>query len=223
MRLSNALAALDELLPGPTRGWGAGQFTDPTLLYVTGFDAEARAFEYAVNPRFGRQDARLAALSSPYRVSVDVELFLGRPVPEQQASRTLAASPLNGFERLTVAQMRNRLRPTFEDPFDLVLQENDSLLLQRDQIEAIRDAQLRYLARVDSVWTNVAEHFAALPKRYDVQLEGRRLEEAYTAVIAVGWEETPVLREILLVPQLARVPGTVRSLLDRKRPLMMIR
>lgn len=82
--------------------------------------------------------------------------------------------------------MRNRLRPTFEDPFDWVLQENDSLLLQRDQIEAIHAAQLRYLARVDSVWTNVAEHFATLSKRYDVQLEGCQLEEAYTAVIRSG-------------------------------------
>jgi hypothetical protein len=66
------------------RGWGEATFKDPRLLTPTKFDTAQRAYEYRVNPTFGRSSTQLGAVPSPARLSLAIRLALGRSADEQR-------------------------------------------------------------------------------------------------------------------------------------------
>ena len=60
--IANPLTGIDALVHGSNNlhGWGAPSATDPTLLFIRGFDPTTNSYHYDVNPRFGasRQGTR---------------------------------------------------------------------------------------------------------------------------------------------------------------------
>jgi len=75
---SNVLAGLDQLLHGDNlHGWGQPNFSDPTLLYVEGFDPVSQTFKYNVNGRFGSTSASQNVFRVPFVVALQAKLTLG--------------------------------------------------------------------------------------------------------------------------------------------------
>jgi len=103
---SNVTAGLDYLLHGPSQIRGWGQFPDPdaTLLEVRGFNAEDRAFVYAVNPHFG-QPLQGGLLRLPFRLTLQARVTFGSD-PRYQ--------PLLSAIRSQLSNMRSSLRASVE-------------------------------------------------------------------------------------------------------------
>ncbi len=93
VRASNVTAGLDYLLHGPSglRGWGQLPFADATLLRVRGFDADAAAYRYEVNPRFGEVLGARGFLRTPATVTLQARFTLGADPAYQSFARTVAA------------------------------------------------------------------------------------------------------------------------------------
>jgi len=223
LRVANMLGLLDDVVHAQPRGWGASGGVDPYLLSVRGCDPVTQAYRYAVNPTFGQRDQGLTALRAPYRISIDAQLYLGKSFADQQAVRTIGMSRLGGTVHQSPERIAARLRPTFVDPYALLLEQADSLLLQREQVTAITAAQSRLTARTDSIWLAAASDFAALPERFDPKVVGDRLQRTYADVIKALQDGVQPLTGILAKPQLERLPGDVQELLARQRPLFHFR
>jgi hypothetical protein len=220
--LANPLAGVDQLLHGSRlHGWGSPTAVDPTLMRVVGFDASSRTMRYAVNPRFGTSQPGAAWLQAPFRVTLSVRVDLSKPVPEQQLERFLMPGRAgHKGKRLTAEELKIRYSHNLIDPFREVLQLSDSLLLQREQVEALRDAQAQLARRADSAWTALAKEFAALPDDFDA----RRTLEHQEAVIdsvydLVRVEVRRVLPSVLTPVQLRLLPPLTRYLLEHEGPL----
>jgi hypothetical protein len=226
VNVANPLGGLDQLLHrGAPRGWGAPAFADPVLYQVRGFDPAAGRFRYAVNPRFGDTRPAATALRAPFRLTLDVRLDLGRPLPEQQLDKWLR--PGRGGRpgaRLTADELKTRYARNVPDPYAGILQESDSLLLTRDQSDAIAEAQTRYKARIDSLFTPLADHLAALGDRFDVADVLRRQE----ATMDAAWELTRLdvqrtLPRVLSPTQRRLLPWPAEMLDKAREPLKGMR
>ena len=78
--VSNPLGAADLLLHGQDnlRGWGQSPFPDQTLLYVRGFDpADASAYRYEVNPRFGSTNPQFSQFRQPVTLTMSLRVDVG--------------------------------------------------------------------------------------------------------------------------------------------------
>jgi hypothetical protein len=219
LNVANALSGVDLLLHGSRgfRGWGNPVRPDPVLYRVRGFDPEAQRFRYDVNPRFGDTRAASRLLGTPFRVTIDARVDLGRPLQLQQLERYLrpgrAGRP---GTRPSVDSLITRYTRSVPDIYAMTLQLSDSLLLAPTQVEALQGAQAAYNQRMNAVWRELAEYLAALPDAYDPAEALRRQE----AAIDQGWDitrlEGPALREILSPLQLRMLPSLVDYVINAK-------
>lgn len=220
LAFANPLGGLDQALHGANHlhGWGTAAYPDPLLYTPTGFDATSDRFKYVINPRFGNTNPNNVLLRSPFRVTLDVRLILGRPLPQQQINRWI--KPGRGGRKgpkLSAVELERRYARSVPDPYPAILQQSDSLLLTRDQMEALQAADKGYLQRVDSVWTELSEYLASLPDQYSTAEALRRQE----AAVADGWELTKLdvqrtLPTILSLIQLRLLPGEAAYLMKTK-------
>jgi hypothetical protein len=210
LNLSNPLGGLDQVLHGSNdlRGWGTPATPDPILYNVRGFDPVSQRFSYAVNPRFGSTSPSSNTLRAPFRVTLDVSLVLGRGVAEQQMERWIEPGRSRPGTKLGVADLKRRYATSVPNPYPGVLQLADSLLLSRDQFEAVQRISADYNKKVDSAWTDLATYLAALPTSFD-RAEALQRQEATVGDV---WEMTRLhvqenLRTVLTPLQLTLVGG----------------
>jgi carboxypeptidase family protein len=225
LAFSNPLGGIDRLLHGPNglHGWGSTMSPDPNLYIVRGFDPAASRFIYDVNPRFGRSRLSDAFNRTPFRVTLDISLDIGTPMPLQSIQRFLTPGR-NGDKRprLSASDLKKRYQRTVNDPYEEILQQTDSLLLSREQSEAITAEDARYRAGMDSIWTAAAEKLAALPDVFDAKIAVKLQEDASDA----AWEYSriSVKRSLgrLLSPLQIELEGGLASMLYRaKKPVQM--
>jgi hypothetical protein len=218
--LINPLGGLDQVLHGKNRlhGWGTPAQTDPVLYAVRGFDASARVFKYEVNPRFGGASPG-GTLGVPFRISIDVAFNFSRDIPLQQLERSLKPGR-RGYPgpRLTIPELKLRYAINLPNAYAAIIADPDSLLLSPDQVEALRQAQVKWLEQRDTLLASLAGYLADLGETYDVT-DALNYQEA---TLARGWElarvdAQQVLSRILSPAQLRIVPG-VASTLMRLRP-----
>jgi hypothetical protein len=216
VNLANPLALADRVVNGSRlRGWGSPAIPDPTLYYVRGFDAASRAYRYAVNLQFGRPFAGTAAFREPFRITLDVSIDWGRPLPMQQLR--LLLRPGRGGRpgnRVSPEVLQQRYRQTVPDVYAAVLSQSDSLLLLPEQVTALSSAQRSYRTQVDSVWRDLAQYLAALPDEYDQAEALRRQEAATRSVWMINAAQGPVLRSTLFREQIRLLTGVVRSIIE---------
>jgi hypothetical protein len=210
LNLTNPLGGLDQLLHGSDhlRGWGTQPFADPVLYNVRGFDAANSRFVYQVNPRFGTTNPSLNTLRAPFRLTLDVSMTLGRPATEQQLERWLnpgrAGHP---GPKLTSDELVKRYIRTVLDPYASIATESDSLLLTRDQLEAVRAAQAHWTEMMTAHWKKLADYFVALPEVYDVSDAYKHQEDASDEGWAKSWADVhEQLPRILSPLQLTLLP-----------------
>jgi hypothetical protein len=220
LAFSNPLGGLDQVLHGANhlRGWGTAAYPDQMLYTPVGFDAATNRFKYVINPRFGSTDPANTLLRAPFRVTLDIALTLGRPLDQQQIDRWI--KPGRGGRpgpKLTANELERRYARSVPDPYKAILQESDSLLLTRDQFEALQSADKVYLTRIDSVWAGLGEYLAGLPDQYSLAEALKRQDSAVDA----GWELTKLdvqrtLPSILSPIQLRLLPGVASYLMRTK-------
>ena len=221
VNFTNVLGGIDQILHGSSRlhGWGTQPMPDPVLYNVRGFDPTSRRFAYAVNQRFGNTNPSQSTLRAPFMLTLDVRLYLGRDVMQQQVERFLRPGR-SGFPgpRLTVDDLKRRYERNISDPYAEILAETDSLLLSPVQESALRQAQTKYRIRIDSVWTALGEYLVALGDEYDVAAATRRQNDAYDD----GWDLSQAdvqatLPSMLTLVQLRILPGMAHEYFHSKK------
>ena len=217
--IANPLAGFDRLLHGPSRlrGWGTSISPDPILLVVRGFDPQSNRFQYDVNPRFGGTSLSQSTIRTPFRVTLDVSFDLGPSMAQQQLARVLnrgrAGRP---GARLSADSIRGRFARNVPSLYAAIIDEADSLLLSRTQIDSLRAGHERWERKVDAIWTRLANALAALSDDYDVRTATQMTEDATDAAWESSREEVPTIRGILSPLQLSLAPGNVQYLANAK-------
>jgi hypothetical protein len=122
----NTLTGLDQLLHGSDnlRGWGQPVFPDRTLLYVRGFDAATNSFKYEVNEHFGASSGTRNAFRVPFQIALQARVTLGQD-PATQQFRNAVGGGRGG--RSTPEELRTRMARAVPNPFQMILDREDSL------------------------------------------------------------------------------------------------
>ncbi len=213
LNISNPLAGVDQALHGSggLRGWGTAAAPDPVLYNVRGFDPVAQRFRYEVNPRFGDTRPSATTFRAPMRLTLDFRLDLSKSIGQQQLERSLAPGRRLPANALKAMYSRNVL-----DVYQQILAESDSLLLSKEQLQALKDAQTRYRTRMDSLWSDLADYVAALPEHYDGAAALKRQEAATDKGWEITWKEGAAIKAILNPLQLRMIPDFVGMIINAK-------
>lgn len=133
----NLLGGLDELFHGADgiKGWGGFARPDNTLLQVTGFDAAAQQFRYAVNERFGATGAGATAIRQPFQLAVQMRYSIG-----QDRLRDLRRNFFGGGQgQPTLAQqILGRIDSLAPHPAKATLALREQLVLDPRQVERLQ-------------------------------------------------------------------------------------
>lgn len=222
LAIANPLGGLDQVLHGADRlrGWGSVRYADNVLYSVNGFDPVARKFTYAVNPAFGAPRRGYSALAAPFRVTLDVTLDVGMSRAEQQIIRWFMPGRGRPGEKLESDELRKRYARNVTNPYRSILWLTDSLLLSRDQVDRLQQADTLYRAQMDSLWTQMVSELVALPDNFKSRV-AMDIQETW---IDRAWELTRLsvkknLREILNPLQLTMLPSLVQWMYDSDKPI----
>jgi hypothetical protein len=210
----NVLAGVDQLLHGSDlKGWGASPLPDPVLLRVRGFDPTQQRFQYDVNGRFGsiRQSAVLSR--TPFRLTLDVSVDLGRSPAAQRLEQNLRIRPALVGTRAPVDTIRKRYLAGFQDIYGGLLRMSDSLALSANQIERIEHRRPLLLARADTIYTRLATYLAALPNGFDSESAVVQVNAATDDAWRAIADEVPFLKELLSKGQIRRLPFGMRDMI----------
>ena len=213
---ANVTGALDQLIHGSDHlhGWGLLPIPDQTLYQVRGFDPTARRFIYAVNPRFGASGPTTTTRRNPFRITVDVQLDLGRSADEQRVEQTIRMRPSLYGTRAPVDSIRNRyVRSSFSDIYAVMLRLADSLALSRDQTESVQARQTGLKARADTIFGDLAKYLVALPESFDVKDAAKHVTAARDSVWKVIYGEREFLTSTLTPGQIHLLPGPIQQMI----------
>ena len=214
--LSNPLGAADLLVNGSgnLRGWGQNISPDQSLLYVRGFDPEARRYTYEVNQRFGATRPRFLVLRNPATLTATVRYDLGAMREHQSLRMQLATGRTQPGSRAAEQAFRSLGTQGIPNPMVTILRQQDSLRLTSRQADSIAAMNRRYTYRTDSIWAPVARYYATLPTRFDEDLAYDRYIQARRAQIDMLIRIVPVIRELLTADQRRKLPQQIVNVLD---------
>ena len=163
----NPLAGLDQVLHGSNnlKGWGQPNRADPTLLYVSGFDAANQRFIYTVNDRFGDNPASRAAIRSPFQVALSARLQLGPDRQRDLLEGTLrgingdraAGGRAGGGRNFDIRTIVNRVAP---NPVTAIIALKDTLQLTSEQVTRLQTVADSLSAKNDSLIADVEQQLA---------------------------------------------------------------
>jgi hypothetical protein len=159
----NPLAGLDQLLHGSDnlKGWGQPNRSDPTLLYVSGFDPVQQRFIYTVNDRFGDNPAARTAIRTPFQLALSARLQVG---PDRQ--RDLLEGTLRGINggraagggrNFDIRTIVNRVAP---NPATAIIALKDTINLTDDQVTRLQAVADSLTAKNDTLIAGVEQQLA---------------------------------------------------------------
>jgi hypothetical protein len=224
--INNPLGGLDQLLHGNNlKGWGTPSFPDRVLYYVRGFDSATKQYSYEVNPRFGDTRPSATTLRVPFRVTLDVSFGFGPSEDEQQINRMLRRGRNgNPGPRLDSAGIVRRYCGNLPDWYNDIIQQADSLLLTRDQVDALRAARASYLERLRAHWGRFAAHLASTPGTYDTKALAKEQSDVTDEAWDIARDDAQATLPKILTPvQLKILPGNSRFIYESKQPIRGVR
>jgi hypothetical protein len=218
LNMLNVLGGFDELLHGANslHGWGSAPAPDPVLYRVRGFDASSQRFLYDVNGRFGSASPATTMLRSPFRVSLDVSVDLGRSPAAQGIEQSLRIRPGLLGTRAPADTIKKRYIVSFTDVYGALLRMSDSLALSRDQIQQIQRRRVPLTAKADTIYSGLGAFLAALPNKYDDGVAQTHINAARDDVWKAIYAEIPFLKTLLSPGQVQRLPLGMRQALTVK-------
>jgi hypothetical protein len=224
--VANPLAGLDQLLHGnELRGWGSLGTPDRVLYYVRGYDSTTKRFKYEVNPRFGDTRPSANPFRAPFRVTLDFRMDLSRDANIQQMDRMLAPGRRgNPGTKLDSAAILKRYCGNLPDWYSQTIALTDSLLLTRDQVEALQAAKVAYSKRIADHWGAWAGKLAGVPDNFNVF----DLKKQDSLMVNAAWElarleAKATLPRILSPVQLKLLPSYARTFVESKEPITGMR
>ncbi|MEP6620868.1 MAG: carboxypeptidase-like regulatory domain-containing protein [bacterium] len=209
LNVTNPLGGIDQLLHGSDamRGWGSGARPDNTLLTVRGFDAATNRMQYAVNPRFGSTSINESFARTPFRVTLDVRIDLGVPTERQQAIQLFnpgrAGRPGKRLSGDSAAFLVRRQVPNI---YRSIMRETDSLLVSREQMDALAAAEPPYRLQVDAIWKRMGQELNAMNDDYDPNVAAHIIEDATEEAWVLNRDQLPILARILSPIQMTLAP-----------------
>jgi hypothetical protein len=105
--------------------------------------------------------------------------------------------------------MLTPLKRQVPDLYDAIMRESDSLLITREQVEALKAAQVGYRTRIDSLWKATTTTLAAMEDNYDADAAMYLIDDATERAWLIGRDELPVLERILSPLQMRLAPWMV--------------
>jgi hypothetical protein len=216
VNFANLTSAFDEILHGSNdlHGWGVIPLPDPTLYQVRGFDPTGQKFIYQVNPRFGSSSAATTTRRSPFRITFDVQVDLGRSSVEQQVEQNIRIRPSMLGTRAPVDSVRVRyMRTNYSDFYAFILRNADSLALSRDQTDRIKIEQARMRTVGDSVYRVLAQYLVALPTDFDVKDAAKHVTTSNTDMWNIIYAEKTFLLNTLTPGQVRRLPSPIQNMI----------
>ena len=220
LSLTNVPAGLDALLHGTSKlqGWGQSSVSDPTLLLVRGFDPVTNRYRYDVNPRFGDTRVARTGVRSPFLITLEARVQLGRDFTRQAIEQTMAPGRSKPGDKLTVAQLKQRLNGAVYNPVRGLLQAKDSLsILTNEQLRALTALDRRVTAKEDSIITPAAEWLSGLPTNYNESEVLARVLVMMNQLFDVVVDGMRQAREIFTPEQINEFPPFLRASFDIKR------
>jgi hypothetical protein len=216
--INNPLTGIDALLHGSNnlRGWGAQSFTDPTLLYVRGFDPATNRYRYDVNPRFGANRQASALNLAPMQITLDIRFDVGPERERQDLMLMLRAGRGGRGQRVNEQALRLRYTRSYPNPFEQILRQGDSLALSDGVADSIAILNKSYGKVIDSIWTPVAKFLANLPEKYDVDEAYERVRIAQNLAIDQMSVYGPAAKSLLTPEQIRRLPPFIALFLDNQ-------
>jgi hypothetical protein len=216
--IANALTGIDALVHGSNNlhGGGAPSFTDPTLLYVRGFDATSQSYKYDVNPRFGANRQASALNLAPMQLTLDVRLDVGPERERQDLFLRLRSGRGGRGNKLNEQQLKQQYVRSYPNPFEQMLRQADSLQLSDDVADSIAILNKNYGKVIDSIWTPVAKYLAALPAQYDLSEAYARVRAAENHSLDVMGTYGPTAKALLSAEQIRKLPPYIALFLDNQ-------
>jgi Carboxypeptidase regulatory-like domain len=225
LNLANPLAGLDLLFHGSDalHGWGSQAQPDQTLLYVRGFNATNKSFIYEVNRRFGATSPQTTAFLNPFRVTIDMQFDLSRDRDVQGVEISLRPPRGQKTGRANADTIKMRFLSGVssngpQDVYKYILSLKDSLALSREQITKLEAARVTYRAKMDSIYTNLANYLATLPPAFDGPAAAKRIRDMQAATWQTVADEGKPIQAIITPTQMQLLWQPVIITLTKYQP-----
>ena len=216
--IANPLTGVDALIHGSNNlhGWGAPSTTDPTLLFIRGFDPTTQTYRYDVNPRFGanRQASTLAL--APMQLTLDVRFDVGPERERQQLFLNLRGGRGGRGNKASEQQLKQQYIRSYPNPFEQMLRQQDSLGLSNEVADSIALLNKTYGKVIDSIWTPVAKYLAGLPEKYDLDEAYDRVRSAENLSLDQMAIYGPAAKQLLTDEQIRKLPPYIALFLDNQ-------
>ena len=102
------------------------------------------------------------------------------------------------------------------NPMAQLLRQSDTLQLTGPQADSLATMNRAYTMRLDSIWSPVTKHLAALPQEYDQSEAYHMYKSAREASVDLLIGLAPRISALLTADQKRKLPPLVASHLDRR-------
>jgi len=214
----NALSAVTRILGLENTFLGRSSYVtpDPTLLYVTGFDATNQRYTYRVNQQFGdtrsQQGVQARNILPPFQVNLVGDVAFGGE-PRRSFGQALGLVPIKKDSMFTREQIVQRLHELNANPADMILAMSDSLLLTEKQVADIKQASASFMTKFDDLMSPVADYVEAKGRKADDRELMKRIGKAQGEVQAAMLAELKRMADSLTDQQRQRLPASIQTLL----------
>ncbi|HYW31516.1 MAG TPA: hypothetical protein VE869_08425, partial [Gemmatimonas sp.] len=192
------------------KGWGTRAAPDPVLLVPRGFDANARAFRYDVNPRFGDTRAFRTLSRQPFRVTIDFSLNFSTPFDVQQIRRALEPVKVQGrWERRSADSITAYYLRNTSSVHKLLLAESDSLFLSKEQVGTLLAADSVFGVRVREIFSPLGQYLASQPNGVPGKAALDSANASDKLYWKVFWEQVDIMAPVITPLQRQLMPMLV--------------
>ncbi len=212
----NVLGGVDQLVHGSSglRGWGSQPTVDPVLLVPHAFDPVAKRFQYTVNPRFADTRAINTLTRNPFRITIDFSFNLSTDYNLQQLRR--AVEPIRsptGWTRRSADSLTAFYLSRTSSIFKALLENSDSLFLNKTQTAALEHGDSIYSARVRAVYAPLGEFLAARGGADPGKAELDSVKNTQKAYWKIFWEQ-PEIADSAVTPSQRELMPMFKSMLS---------
>ncbi len=218
LQIQNPLGGLDRLLNGQDglQGWGQNPIADDQLLFVRGFNPLTKQYSYEVNERFGNTRPQQNAQRSPVSVTAVLRFDVGPTRERQQIMQTLDRGRTRPGNKSSAQQLRGTVGAGLINPMAQILQQSDTLRLTRKQADSLATLNRWYVLKSDSVWAPIAREFAALPDRFNHDLEFNKYRKGREQSVDMLLRIVPEIKSLLSAEQYRNLPPQLAAFMDAR-------
>jgi hypothetical protein len=171
-----------------------------------------------VNPRFGDTRIVRTGVRSPFLITLEARVQLGRDFQRQSMDQALSPGRTGPGEKLTAPQLKAALVTVVYNPVRGLLRAKDSLsILTNEQLGALTALDRRVSVKEDSIVAPVGEYLAKLPNGYNERDALKRVLDMSLKLFDVVLDGMKEARMIFTPEQINEFPPLLRASFDIRR------